>query len=107
VHSANPRSRSQANDLSVRLELSSHFFAGRGGPNQAKNKGILEAGDIEEALARGQRCWRQSAATSGAGPRVVPDSFTHGTSGAKSSLVSQRPRHRDYKQGDTFNAKSL
>src|SRR5262249_54251653 len=42
-------SEAEANRLSVRLELQADFYAGVWA-NYAQKKGILEAGDIEEAL---------------------------------------------------------
>jgi predicted metalloprotease len=106
VHSAQSRmSRSQANDLSVRLELQADFFAGVWA-NQAKNKGLLEAGDIDEALGAASavgddRLQRQSQG------RVVPDSFTHGTSEQRVRWFRKGLDTGDFKQGDTFNATSL
>jgi predicted metalloprotease len=98
-------SRSQANDLSVRLELQADFFAGVWA-NQAKNKGLLEAGDIDEALGAASavgddRLQRQSQG------RVVPDSFTHGTSEQRVRWFRKGLDTGDFKQGDTFNATSL
>lgn len=106
VHSAQSRmSRSQANDLSVRLELQADFFAGVWA-NQAKNKGVVEAGDIEEALGAASAVGddRLQRQTQG---RVVPDSFTHGTSEQRVRWFRRGLDTGDIKQGDTFSAGSL
>jgi predicted metalloprotease len=67
-----------ANQLSVKLELQADCFAGVWG-HAMKGQGIMETGDLEQALNTAQaigddRLQRQSSG------RVVPDSFTHGTS---------------------------
>lgn len=67
-----------SNQLSVKLELQADCFAGVWG-NAMKKQGILDPGDLEEALNTAaaigdDRLQRQSMG------RVVPDSFTHGTS---------------------------
>lgn len=106
VHSAQSRmSKVQSNDLSVRLELQADFFAGVWA-NHAKNKGLLEGGDIEEALGAASavgddRLQRQSQG------RVVPDSFTHGTSEQRVRWFRKGLDTGDFNQGDTFNARSL
>jgi predicted metalloprotease len=106
VHSAQSRmSRSQANDLSVRLELQADFFAGVWA-NQAKNKGLLEAGDIEEALGAASAVGDDRLQRQAQG-RVVPDSFTHGTSEQRVRWFRKGLDTGDFKQGDTFNARSL
>jgi len=106
VHSAQSRgSRSQANDLSVRLELQADFFAGVWA-NKAKNKGLLEAGDIEEALGAASAVGDDRLQRQAQG-RVVPDSFTHGTSEQRVRWFRKGLDTGDFKQGDTFNAKSL
>jgi predicted metalloprotease len=98
-------SRSQANDLSVRLELQADFFAGVWA-NKAKNKGLLETGDIEEALGAASavgddRLQRQAQGY------VVPDSFTHGTSEQRVRWFRRGLETGDMNQGDTFNARYL
>ena len=72
-------SETEANRLSVRLELQADFLAGVWAHHAHKTKQILEPGDVEEALRAAaaigdDRLQRQSRGT------VVPDSFTHGTS---------------------------
>jgi predicted metalloprotease len=98
-------SKSEANDLSVRLELQADFFAGVWA-NHASRKGVLEAGDIEEALNAASaigddRLQRQARGY------VVPDSFTHGTSEQRVRWFRKGLDTGDINQGDTFNARSL
>ena len=106
VHSAQSRmGQSQANDLSVRLELQADFFAGVWA-NHAKNKGLLEGGDIEEALGAASavgddRLQRQAQGY------VVPDSFTHGSSEQRVRWFRKGLDTGDIRQGDTFAARSL
>ena len=71
-------SRTEANRLSVSLELQADCYAGVWG-HAMQRENILESGDLEQALRTAEaigddRLQRQS------GGRVVPDSFTHGTS---------------------------
>jgi uncharacterized protein len=98
-------SRSQANELSVRLELQADFFAGVWA-HYAQNKGLLERGDIEEALGAASAVGddRLQRQTQG---RVVPDSFTHGTSEQRVRWFRKGLDTGDLKQGDTFSARSL
>jgi len=71
-------SEAEANQLSVRLELQADFLAGVWA-HYAQQKGILEAGDIEEALGAASAVGDDRLQREGQG-YVVPDSFTHGTS---------------------------
>jgi predicted metalloprotease len=106
VHAAQLRmSRSQANQLSVRLELQADFFAGVWA-NKAKNKGLLEAGDIEEALGAASAVGDDRLQRESQG-RVVPESFTHGTSEQRVRWFRKGLDTGDLNQGDTFNARSL
>lgn len=71
-------SKTEANRISVMQELQADCFAGVWGYHM-QQEGILERGDLEEALNTASaigddRLQRQSMG------RVVPDSFTHGTS---------------------------
>lgn len=72
-------SKTEGNQLSVRLELQADCLAGVWGFHADHSRQLLEPGDIDEALrAAGaigdDRLQRQ------AGGDVAPDSFTHGTS---------------------------
>src|SRR6185295_5490940 len=97
--------RAQANDLSVRLELQADFFAGVWA-SQARQKGLLEAGDIEEALNAASAIGDDRLQRRSQG-RVVPDSFTHGTSEQRVRWFRKGLETGDFRQGDTFNAPSL
>ncbi|HEV2836529.1 MAG TPA: neutral zinc metallopeptidase [Pyrinomonadaceae bacterium] len=106
VHAAQQRlSEGEANQLSVRLELQADFFAGVFA-RYVQNQGILEAGDIDEALQAASavgddRIQRQTTGY------VVPDSFTHGTSEQRSRWFRKGYDSGDIRQGDTFNTPSL
>lgn len=106
VHATQQRmSEAEANQLSVRLELQADFFAGVFA-RYVQNQGILEAGDIDEALQAASavgddRIQRQTTGY------VVPDSFTHGTSEQRSRWFRKGYESGDIRQGDTFNTNEL
>ena len=106
VHSLQGRARgAQANQLSVRLELQADFYAGLWAHHAAR-RGIIETGDIEEALRAASaigddRLQKQSQGY------VVPDSFTHGTSEQRARWFRRGFETGDIRQGDTFSARSL
>jgi predicted metalloprotease len=98
-------SEAEANQLSVRVELQADFYAGVWA-HYAQKKGILEPGDVEEALRAASaigddRLQRESQGY------VVPDSFTHGTSEQRVRWFRRGLETGDIRQGDTFNARSL
>ena len=95
----------EANQLSVRLELQADFFAGVFA-RHVQEQGVLEAGDIEEALQAASAIGDDKIQRQTTG-YVVPDSFTHGTSEQRSRWFKQ-----GYQQGrvgacDTFGASSV
>jgi uncharacterized protein len=106
VNSLQQRTRGpQANQLSVRLELQADFYAGLWAHHAAR-RGLIEPGDIEEALGAASaigddRLQRQSQGY------VVPDSFTHGTSEQRARWFRRGYESGDIRQGDTFGARSL
>lgn len=98
-------SEREMNQLSVRLELQADFYAGVWA-HYAQKKGLLEVGDIEEALNAAtaigdDRLQKQSQG------HVVPDSFTHGTSEQRARWFRKGFETGDVRQGDTFRAQSL
>lgn len=71
-------SQAAQNKLSVRLELQADCFAGVWGHYMEREQ-VLEHGDLEEALNAAQAIGDDRLQQQGQG-RVVPDSFTHGSS---------------------------
>ena len=71
-------SKTDANKLSVRMELQADCFAGVWG-SYMKRDGVLEDGDLEKALRTASAIGDDRLQKQSTG-RVVPDSFTHGTS---------------------------
>ena len=98
-------SESEANQLSVRLELQADFFAGVFA-RYVQNQGILEPGDIEEALGAASAVGDDQIQRRTTG-YVVPDSFTHGTSEQRLRWFKRGYDTGDMRQGDTFSATSL
>ena len=95
-------SEERANALSVRLELQADFYAGVWA-HYAERRGIVEPGDVDEALGAASavgddRLQRQAQGY------VVPDSFTHGTSEQRSRWFRAGLETGDVRQGDTFSA---
>ncbi|HJT30331.1 MAG TPA: neutral zinc metallopeptidase [Pyrinomonadaceae bacterium] len=95
----------EANQMSVRLELQADFFAGVFA-KYVQNQGLLESGDIEEALRAASAVGDDQIQKRTAG-YVVPDSFTHGTSEQRLRWFRKGYDTGDMRQGDTFGARSL
>lgn len=95
----------EANQLSVRLELQADFFAGVFA-RYVKDQGVLEAGDIEEALRAASAIGDDNIQRKTTG-YVVPDSFTHGTSEQRLRWFKKGYDSGDMRQGDTFNTPNL
>ena len=98
-------SKADGNRLSVMLELQADFLAGVWA-HHAQLKGVIEPGDIDEALGAASaigddRIQRQQQGY------VVPDSFTHGTSEQRIRWFRKGFETGDIRQGDTFNARTL
>jgi len=103
VDSARRRmSEEQANRVSVRLELQADFLAGIWA-HYAQNRGIVEPGDVEEALGAASAVGDDRLQREGQG-YVVPDSFTHGTSEQRARWFRKGLETGDVRAGDTFNA---
>lgn len=99
-------SEEEYNKLSVKLELQADFLAGVWAHHAQRTKNILEPGDIEEALNAASAIGDDKLQMQGQG-RVVPDSFTHGTSEQRVRWFKKGFETGDPNQGDTFNATSL
>jgi len=98
-------SEDEANRSSVRLELQADFYAGVWA-HYARNRGIVEPGDIEEALGAASAVGDDRLQREGQG-YVVPDSFTHGTSEQRSRWFRSGFETGDLRRGDTFSATDL
>ncbi|MEN3258720.1 neutral zinc metallopeptidase [Sodalis endosymbiont of Spalangia cameroni] len=88
------------NQLSVKLELQADCFAGVWGHSMQQRQ-ILDEQDPQEALNAAQAIGDDRLQQRGQG-RVVPDSFTHGTSQQRYSWFKRGFDSGDIKQCDTF-----
>ncbi|HXD30847.1 MAG TPA: neutral zinc metallopeptidase [Pyrinomonadaceae bacterium] len=98
-------SKGEANQISVRLELQADFLAGVWA-HYAQQKGILETGDIEEALGAASAVGDDRLQKAAQG-YVVPDSFTHGTSEQRMRWFRKGFSSGDIRQGDTFSTSNV
>ncbi|PWJ98193.1 hypothetical protein BC749_10519 [Flavobacterium araucananum] len=92
------KSETEANKLSVALELQADFYAGVWTHYNQEN---LDTGDIEEALSAANAVGDDAIQSKMSG-QVVPDSFTHGTSEQRMYWFKKGFKTGDIKQGDTF-----
>ncbi|MBW4574261.1 MAG: neutral zinc metallopeptidase [Aphanothece sp. CMT-3BRIN-NPC111] len=93
----------EANQLSVRLELQADCFAGVWANHADRSRHILEAGDVEEALNAASSIGDDRLQSQATG-RVVPDSFTHGSSAQRVRWFKRGIQTGDPAQCNTFAA---
>ena len=100
-------SRAEANGYSVRLELQADCLAGVWAQH-ARQQGtlVLEEGDVESALAAASAIGDDRLQQEAQG-RVVPDSFTHGSSEQRVRWFQRGLQGGDMRQCDTFQASSV
>ena len=96
----------EANQLSVRLELQADCLAGIWAHHADRSRQILEAGDVDEAL-RAASAIGDDALQRQATGRVVPDSFTHGSSEQRMRWFKTGLREGGMAACDTMNADRL
>ncbi len=94
------KSQTEANKLSVCLELQADFYAGVWAHYNQK---YLEVGDIEEALSAAHAVGDDAIQSKMQG-HVQPDTFTHGTSEQRIYWFKKGYESGDINQGDTFSA---
>lgn len=94
-------SPTEANQLSVRLELQADCFAGVWAHHAEEQRQILEAGDVEEALNAASQIGDDRLQQQATG-QVVPDSFTHGSSAQRVRWFTQGIQTGDVEQCNTF-----
>jgi predicted metalloprotease len=104
VRAAQERSgRTEANALSVRLELQADCYAGVWAHHADRARQVLEHGDVEEGLAAAaaigdDRLQQRS------GGQVVPESFTHGSSRQRVEWFSRGLDAGSLERCDTFGS---
>jgi predicted metalloprotease len=91
----------QANQMSTRVELQADCFAGIWGHFTAQ-KGLLEQGDLEEALNAAQQIGDDTLQRKTQG-YVVPESFNHGTSAQRVTWFKRGFQSGKLADCDTFN----
>jgi predicted metalloprotease len=94
------------NRLMVKVELQADFYAGVWAHHTQQATGFMEPGDLEEALNAASAIGDDHLQKQSTG-RVVPDSFTHGTSAQRVRWFKKGFETGDVSQGDTFNAAVL
>lgn len=99
-------SEEEYNKYSVRLELQADFYAGVWAHYTDKMKGLLEEGDLEEALNAASAVGDDRIQKQAQG-YIVPDSFTHGTSEQRKRWFYKGYSTGDIRQGDTFGTNNL
>ncbi len=95
-------SQTQANALSVRVELQADCLAGVWANHADHKWKILEPGDIEKALATAQAIGDDRLQTAARG-YAVPDSFTHGSSAQRQKWLTAGLKSGDINSCDTFS----
>ena len=99
-------SKVEYNGLSVRLELQADCFAGVWANHAQTARQILEQGDVEEAMNAAAKIGDDALQRAGSG-RVVPESFTHGTSAQRQHWFDAGLKSGVIKACDTFSARNL
>ena len=91
----------EANQMSVRVELQADCFAGIWG-KFTDQKGLLESGDLEEALNAARQIGDDTLQKRSQG-YVVPDSFNHGTSAQRMKWFQRGFDSGKFNDCDTFS----
>ena len=95
-------SETQANKVSVRIELQADFYAGVWGHHEGKTFGSLEDGDLQEAIQCAQVIG-DNYLQEKAREYSQPESFTHGTSAQRMKWLKLGLNTGDMSRGDTFS----
>jgi predicted metalloprotease len=99
-------SEAEYNQLSVRLELQADYYAGVWAHHAERMHGMLERGDLEEAIRAATAIGDDKLQMQSQG-YVVPDSFTHGTSQQRVRWFRRGFESGDPAKGDTFGTDAL
>ncbi|MEE4361909.1 MAG: neutral zinc metallopeptidase [Pseudomonadales bacterium] len=93
----------EMNALSVRVELQADCLAGVWAHHSQRGKGWLEDGDVEEAMNAAAQIGDDTLQRRSQG-RVVPESFTHGTSAQRMEWFQRGMVAGEVQRCDTFEA---
>jgi predicted metalloprotease len=93
-------SETEFNEYLVRFELQADYMSGVWA-HHAQGLGLLEEGDLEEALTAASAVGDDSIQQKGQG-YVVPESFTHGTSEQRKQWFYKGFQSGNIEDGDTF-----
>lgn len=94
-------SATEANAVSVRLELQADCFAGIWAHSARQDAGFLESGDLEEGLAAAAAVGDDRLQRA-AGRRVQPESFTHGSAADRAAWFRRGLESGTVETCDTF-----
>src|SRR5271169_3441763 len=95
-------SQTQANALSVRVELQADCLAGVWANHANEKWKVLEQGDIDKAMATASAIGDDRLQTAARG-YAVPDSFTHGSSAMRQQWLTAGLKSGDIKSCNTFS----
>lgn len=95
--------KTEANKVSVRIELQADYYAGVWGHHEQKMFGSLEDGDLEEAINAAQKIGDDYLQRQAGYRQVQSDLFTHGTSQQRMRWLKKGLQTGDLSQGDTFS----
>jgi len=99
-------SQREGNALSVRMELQADCLAGVWGQRTNTMKNVLEPGDLEAALTAASAIGDDRLQQQSQG-RIVPESFTHGSSEQRVRWFKRGFESGDMNQCNTFKAAQL
>jgi uncharacterized protein len=107
VHEARQRAgQAEGNALSVRMELQADCLAGVWGKRTDTMKNVLEPGDLEAALTAASAIGDDRLQQQAQG-RIVPESFTHGSSEQRVRWFKRGFETGDMNQCNTFKTDRL
>ena len=99
-------SQTEANQLSVRVELMADCLAGVWAHHSHQRWNSLEQGDVEKAVKAAEAIGDDALQRKSQG-RVVPDSFTHGSSEQRVRWLMTGLKSGQVRSCDTFRARRL
>ncbi|MCR5567915.1 MAG: neutral zinc metallopeptidase [Paludibacteraceae bacterium] len=97
------RSESEANKMSVRIELQADYLAGVWGNKENAKHFSLEFGDMEEALDAAKKIGDDYLQRQAGYNQVQSDAFTHGTSAQRTRWLKKGLQSGNIAGGDTYS----